>query len=188
MEFNNATVSNSTSIGCNSIALSANMIVLGTINETTIFLGKLNLASNYSLTYTTLPSFSTSQVGYINPITKTSNTTFVTWDSILNLSSLNLAVGVYLLQYTSNIALTSATIGAIDKGWNSTGFSTTTADISICENKFYFYKSNISYYSVCTSYYYTCTTATTTYFNSQMISNDNSGSASKFFYLKSINF
>ena len=154
---------------------------LGTIDEIIIISGKLILASNYSLSYSSLPSYGTNQIGYVNSITKNSNTTFVSWDSILNLSSLSFTVGVYILQYNFSIALTSSTLGWTDKGWNCTALSTSISDLNTCPNKTYFYTSNISYHSISNSYYYVFSTSKSIYLNSQMISNDNTGLAGKFF-------
>ena len=183
------TINNSTAIGCNSMAITSNSIYLGTASETTYIQGKLNLATNYTLSYSVLPSFTSSQIGYINSITKSTNTTFVSYDSILNLSSLSLTTGIYIIQYSNlQIALTSSTIGEISKGWLNLGFSISSSDISIHPNKSYFYTSNISYHSISNSFYYVANTAQTIYLNSQVLSNDSSGLGSKYFIASNFTF
>ena len=184
-----STISNSTAIGCNSLAITSNSVYLGTSLETTYIQGKLNLSTNYTLSYSVLPTFSSSQIGYINSITKSTNTTFVSYDSILNLSSISLTTGIYILQYSNlNIALNSSTLGEVSKGWYNIGFSISSSDISIHPNKNYFYTSNISYHSISNSFYYVCSTAQTIYLNSQVLSNDSSGLGSKYFIASNFTF
>ena len=150
---NGSSVSNSCSIGCNSMAIYSNSIFLGTSSETTYIPGKLNLTTNYTLSYSVLPTFTSGQIGYTNSITKSSNTAFVSYDTILPLVSLSLTTGIYIIQYSNlQIGLTSATLGGTDKGWINLGFSLNNSDISIHPNKSYFYTSNISYHSLSNSF------------------------------------
>ena len=184
-----STVSNSCAIGKNSCAVTSNSIYLGTTNETVYVLGKLLLSTNYSLSYSVLPSFTSTQIGYINSITKSTNTSFVSYDSILNLTSISLTTGVYIIQYSNlQIALTSVTIGEVVKGWLNIGFSLTSSDISIHPNKTYFYTSNISYHSLSNSFYYICSTSQTIYLNAQVLSNDSTGLGSKYFISSNFTF
>ena len=176
---NGGSISNSCAIGVNSVALYSNSIFLGTSTETTYILGKLNLSTNYSLSYLVLPTFSSGQIGYVNNVTKSTNTSFVSYDSILNLTTLSLLTGIYIIQYSNlQIALTSGTLG---KGWLNLGFSLTSSDISIHTNKTYFYTSNISYHSLSNSFYHVASTSQTLYLNAQILSNDSSGLGSKYF-------
>ena len=164
------------------MAITSNSVYLATASETTYIQGKLNLSTNYTLSYSVLPSFTSSQIGYINSVTKSTNTSFVSYDSILNLSSLSLTIGIYIIQYSNiQMGLTSSTIGETVKGCLNLGFSLTVSDISIHPNKSYFYTSNISYHSISNSFYYVCSTAQTIYLNSQVLSNDSSGLGTKYF-------
>ena len=171
------------------MAITSNSVYLATASETTYIQGKLNLSTNYTLSYSVLPSFTSSQIGYINSVTKSTNTIFVSYDSILNLSSISLTTGIYILQYSNlQIGLTSSTFGEFSKGWVNIGFSNSSSDISIHANKSYFYTSNISYHSLSNSFYYTATTSQTIYYNSQVLSNDSSGLGSKYFTASNFTF
>ena len=171
------------------MAITSNSVYLGTASETTYIQGKLNLATNYTLSYSVLPTFSSGQIGYINSITKSTNTSFISYDTILNLSSISLTTGIYILQYSNlQIGLTSITLGDVVKGWVNLGFSLSSSDISIHPNKTYFYTSNISYHSISNSFYYVASTAQTIYLNSQILSNDSTGLGSKYFISSNFTF
>ena len=98
--------------------------------------GLLTLSNNYTLSYTTVPIFNNSkQIGFNNSILNTPvNLTTSVIDNYLNLSSLTLPVGIYMINYTITIACTNinATPSVL---WCTYGISTNVTSLNLQTNK-----------------------------------------------------
>ena len=119
-----ASYTQSTAIGYNATATANNQIVLGTATETVICPNNINLAVAPTMTYTTLPTFINSQIGYTYNFKNTSAFTFPASGTAVQIGSgLSFPVGVYHFsgQFMSSIG--NATNWAM--AFNTTGLNST---------------------------------------------------------------
>ena len=173
--------SNSTCIGYGANIYASNQIMMGTSSETIVFPGKLSLATNYSLLYTNLPVFTSSQIGYISNATKT-NVTFVNFDSFININSIVLSPGVYIINFMFNLSSNSVVFpSVIEKLWLGFGLGITVNDLLIIIKRLSFVTSNAIFHYFAESFFFSATTSTTVYVDGQILSIDSSGSATRFF-------
>ena len=128
----------STAIGYGSQITDSNQIVLGTFGSNVVVPGTLSLITNYILSYTTLPTFATNQVGY--QVTIVSTTTYICLATgYLLTQTIPLLAGIFHVQFRfdffSNNNTTSS--GSFFYGLNQTNIIGAT-----CFNKVNF--SNIT--------------------------------------------
>ena len=112
----NGNFSNTTSIGYSTAPTANNQIVLGTSSETTVIAGGLSIAKLPILSYTTLPTYTSNQIGYSAPITYTTGTS-ITNGGLVTLAKTTspLPIGNYTIFWTSAMVY-SGTTGAISIG------------------------------------------------------------------------
>ena len=91
--------STSTALGSGAIITASNQVVLGTTNETVRY-------NKLSPLYTTLPTFASTDVGYLVSSTSTTNPT----TSFANLSSVSLTAGVWIINALVNTTVSLTTI------------------------------------------------------------------------------
>ena len=173
--------SNSCCIGYGANIYASNQIMMGTSTETVVCPGRLNLATNYSLMYTNLPVFSSSQIGYISNASK-ANITFINFDSFINVNSIVLSPGVYIINFTFNLSSNSIIFPSVtERMWLGFGLGSTVNDLLIINKRLNFVTSNAIFHYFAESFFFTATTSTTVYANAQIPSIDSSGSASRFY-------
>ena len=128
-----------------------------------------------------LPVFVSGQIGYISNSNKPA-ITFVNFDSFINLNSIVLSTGVYIINFTFSLSSNSVVFpSVIEKMWLGFGLGTTTNDLLIINKRLNFVTSNAIFHYFAESFFFTATTSTTVYLNAQIPSIDSSGSAARFF-------
>ena len=127
---------NSSCIGYGSIITGSNQVVLGSSSET-VFCNKISMPTNPILTYSTIPSTVSNQVGYVISNSRTISISFIS-NSYINISLCTLPVGIYIIQYSMNLYSVTLTSGAVEKSFVEYGISTTTTSNNIQQRKSYF--------------------------------------------------
>ena len=145
--------SNSTCIGYGANIYASNQIMMGTTSETVVCPGKLTLATNYSLLYTTLPVFISSQIGFTSNANK-ANTFVVSYDAFLNINSISLMAGVYIINFALQLTTNTATFpGPIEKGWLAVGLSSSINDLSFINKRMAFLTTNTTSFYIAESFF-----------------------------------
>ena len=96
------------------------------------------MATNYILSYSTIPSFTSQQIGYQVSNSRKISIAFTSNDSYINVTLATLPVGVYLINYNLNIYSTTTTTGSLERSVIEYGLSTITTSNSIQTRKSYF--------------------------------------------------
>ena len=128
--------SNSCAIGYGSMITQSNQIQLGSSSET-VFCNKISAPNNQILTYSTIPSTVSNQVGYQVSNSGTIAISFIS-NSYINISLCTLPVGIYIVNYSMNLYSTSTTTGVVEKSFVEYGISTTSTSNNIQNKKTYF--------------------------------------------------
>ena len=128
---------NSCAIGYAASINSSNQIQLGTSSET-IFCNKISMPNNHILTYSTIPSTVSNQVGYQITNSRTLAASFSSSDSYLNITLITLPVGIYIINYYFSLYSTTTTASQLERGFIEYGLSSTTKSNNIQSTKAYF--------------------------------------------------
>ena len=168
---------NSTCIGFGSSISASNQIQLGTSSET-VYCNKISAPNNQILTYSTIPSTVSNQVGYQVSNSRTISAPFLSSDSFLNISLITLPVGIYIINYYFSLYSTTTTVSQLERGFIEYGISTTTTTNNIQNRK--------SYFSIPTGLSHvfnnSFTSGNTLFFNGFLISSElNSLSATRYY-------
>ena len=127
---------NSCAIGYGAIITASNQIQLGTSSET-IYCNKISAPNNQILTYSTIPSTVSNQIGYQVSNSRTIAISFIS-NSYINISLCILPVGIYIIHYSMNLYSITTTSGAVEKSFVEYGISTTSTSNNIQNRKSYF--------------------------------------------------
>ena len=127
---------NSTCIGFGSSISASNQIQLGTASEI-VYCNKISAPNNQILTYSTIPSTVSNQVGYVISNSRTIAISFIS-NSYINISLCTLPVGIYIIHYSMNLYSITTTSGAVEKSFVEYGISTTSTSNNIQNRKSYF--------------------------------------------------
>ena len=174
--------SNSTCIGYGSMITQSNQIQIGTSAET-IFLNKISMPNNPIMTYSTIPSTVSNQVGYQVSNSRTISAAFLSSDSYLNISLITLPVGYYLINYNLNLYSTTTTSGVVEKSFIEYGISTVSTSNNLQNRKSYFSVPTGLSHSLTNTFCYACS-GLTIFLNANLPALDltnNSLSASRFY-------
>ena len=125
---------NSTCIGYGSIITGSNQVVLGTSNET-VYCNKISAPNNQILTYSSIPSVQSNQIGYQVTNSRTIAISFIS-NSYIKISLATLPVGIYIVNY--NLYSITTTSGVVEKSFVEYGISTTSTSNNIQQRKSYF--------------------------------------------------
>ena len=131
-----AQYNNSTCIGFGSSITSSNQIQLGTSNET-LYCNKLSMSTNPLMTYSTIPSTVSNQIGYQISNSRTIAISFIS-NSYINISLCTLPVGIYIIHYSMNLYSITTTSGIVEKSFIEYGISSTSTSNNIQNRKTYF--------------------------------------------------
>ena len=174
--------SNSTCIGANSGISASNQITLGTANETVNIPGKLQISTNYLLTYAnSLPNFVLNQVGNVPTATK-ANVAVVSYDAFLNINSIALNPGVYIINFSFQLSTNTVAIpGPIEKGWLAVGLSSSINDLSYINKRMAFITVNTSSFYVSESFFFVANSPMTLFNNIQLLGYESSGVSTRYF-------
>jgi hypothetical protein len=140
---NNA--SYSTAIGYNASTSTSNQIVLGTNRETVYIPGRINMSTPQLLSYTTMPTFATNQVGYSTTLVSLpSFTTSSTPSDITSPASFTLPIGVWLINESMSRHASTSDITNIHFGISqSNSFNPITSCTSYSANASCFLNFNV---------------------------------------------
>ena len=127
---------NSSCIGYGSIITGSNQVVLGSSSET-VYCNKISMPTNPILTYSTIPSTVSNQIGYQVTNSRTIAISFIS-NSYINISLATLPVGIYIVNYSMNLYSITTTSGAVEKSFIEYGISTTSTSNNIQNRKSYF--------------------------------------------------
>ena len=130
-------LSNSCAIGYGSMITQSNQIQLGTSSET-VFLNKISMPTNPIMSYSSIPSTVSNQIGYQVSNSRTISAPFLSSDSYLNISLITLPVGIYIINYYFSLYSTTTTAGQLERGFIEYGISSTTTANNIQNRKSYF--------------------------------------------------
>ena len=128
--------SNSCAIGYGALITGSNMIQLGSSSEI-VYCTKLSMPTNQILTYSTIPSTVSNQVGYQVSNSRTIAISFIS-NSYINISLCTLPVGIYIVNYSMNLYSISTTSGLVEKSFIEYGISSTSTSNNIQNRKSYF--------------------------------------------------
>ena len=167
----------STAVGCGSIITASNQLMLGS-TTTSIYVPNL---INFS--YSSIPSFVSSSMGYTKSITSSTTLAFVTngvWINPINLSSL--ALGVYSISYNFTLSSTAA-----QTGYLLYGLSTSLSNVLTQNNSYYnIGTTSNTNLSISNTIVLTVTTTSNIYLN-LFLNNNNTSSTTISFTSGSIN-
>ena len=173
---------NSCCIGYNSSITGSNQIVLGTSSET-VYCNKLSAPNNQILSYLSIPSTVSNQVGYQISSSKTTSLYFSSGDTYISISNITLPVGIYMITYNINIYSSTLTSGVVEKSFIEYGISTLSTLNNIQNRKSYFSIPTSLSHSLTNTYCYVCT-GLTIYLNANLPALDltnNSLTVSRFY-------
>ena len=171
---------NSTCIGFGSSISASNVIQLGTSSET-VFCNKLSMPTNQILTYSSIPSTVSNQIGYQITNSRTISAPFLSSDSFLNISLITLPVGIYIINYYFSLYSTTTTVSQLERGFIEYGISSTTTSNNIQNRKSYFSIPTGLSHVFNNSFTYVCS-GNTVFFNGFLISSElNSLSATRYY-------
>ena len=176
---------NSCAIGYASMITQSNQIQLGTSTET-VFCNKLSVTNNQILTYSSIPSTVSNQVGYQVSNSRTISAPFLSSDSYLNISLITLPVGIYIINYYFSLYSTTTTASQLERGFIEYGISSTTTSNNLQNRKSYFsiptglsHVFNNSFTCICTG--------NTVFFNGFLISSELNGLTATRYYVNNTN-
>ena len=174
--------SNSSAIGYGSMITASNQIQLGTSSEI-VFCNKISAPNNQILTYSTLPSVTSNQIGYQVSNSRTIAISFTSGDSYINVTLATLPIGYYIINYNLNIYSSTTTSGAIEKSFIEYGISTVSTSNTLQNRKSYFSVPTGLSHSLTNTFCYACS-GLTIFLNVNLPSSDltnNSLTASRFY-------
>ena len=90
------------------------------------------MPTNPILTYSTIPSTVSNQVGYVISNSRTIAISFIS-NSYINISLCILPVGIYIIHYSMNLYSITTTSGAVEKSFIEYGISTTRSEENTSE-------------------------------------------------------
>ena len=160
----------------------SNQIQLGTSTET-VFCNKISAPNNQILTYSTLPSVISNQIGYQVSNSRTIAISFTSADSYINVTLATLPIGYYIINYNLNIYSTTSTTGLVEKSFIEYGISTTSTSNNLQNRKSYFSVPTGLSHSLNNTFCYACS-GLTIFLNVNLPSSDltnNSLTASRFY-------
>ena len=173
---------NSCAIGYGAMITQSNQIQLGTSSET-VYLNKLSMSTNPLMTYSSLPSVTSNQIGYQVSNSRTIAISFTSGDSYINVTSATLPIGYYIINYNLNIYSTTSTTGLVEKSFIEYGISTTSTSNNLQNRKSYFSVPTGLSHSLTNTFCYACS-GLTIFLNVNLPSSDltnNSLTASRFY-------
>ena len=180
-----AQYNNSTCIGFGSSISASNQIQLGTSSET-VYCNKISAPNNQILTYTSVPSTASNQIGYQISNSRTISAPFLSSDSYLNVSLITLPVGIYIINYYFSLYSTTTTVSQLERGYIEFGISSTTSSNNIQNRKSYFSIPTSLSHVMNNSYTYVCS-GNTVFFNSFLISSELNGLSATRYYINNAN-
>ena len=146
---------NSSCIGYGSIITGSNQVVIGTSNET-IYCNKISSPNNQILTYTSIPSVQSNQIGYQITNSRTIAIAFTSGDSYINVTLATLPIGYYLINYNLNLYSTTTTSGVVEKSFIEYGISTVSTSNNLQNRKSYFSVPTGLSHSLTNTFCYAC--------------------------------
>ena len=173
---------NSCAIGYASMITQSNQIQLGTSSET-IFLNKLSMSTTPILTYSSLPSLVSNQIGYQITNSRTIAIAFTSADSYINVTLATLPIGYYLITYSLNLYSTTTTSAVVEKSFIEYGISTTSTSNNLQNRKSYFSVPTALSHTLTNTFCYACS-GLTIFLNANLTGLDltnNSLTASRFY-------
>ena len=176
---------NSTCIGYGSSISASNQIQLGTSSET-VYCNKISAPNNQILTYSTIPSTVSNQVGYQVSNSRTISAQFLSADSYLNISLITLPVGIYMINYYFSLYSTTTTVSQLERGFIEYGLSTTTTSNNAQNRKSYFSIPTGLFHVFNNSFTYVCS-GNTLFFNAFLISSELNGLSATRYYINNGN-
>ena len=174
--------SNSCAIGYASMITASNQIQLGTFSET-VFCNKISAPNNQIMTYSSIPSAVSNQIGYQVSNSRTIAISFTSGDSYINVTLATLPVGIYIIHYNLNIYSTTTTTGVVEKSFIEYGISTVSTSNNLQNRKSYFSVPTGLSHSLTNTFCYVCS-GLTIFLNANLPSSDltnNSLTASRFY-------
>ena len=176
---------NSCAIGYASIITGSNQIHLGGATET-VFCNKISMPTNPIMTYSTIPSSISNQVGYQISNSRTISAPFLSSDSYLNISLITLPVGIYIINYYFSLYSTTTTVSQLERGFIEYGISSTTSSNNIQNRKSYFSIPTGLSHLFNNSFTYVCS-GNTLFFNGYLISSELNGLGATRYYVNNAN-
>ena len=171
---------NSCAIGYGSMISQSNQIQLGSSNET-VYCNKISMPTNPILTYSTIPSTVSNQIGYQVSNSRTISAPFLSADSYLNFSLITLPIGIYIINYYFSLYSTTTTTSQLERGFIEYGISTTTTSNNIQNRKSYFSIPTGLSHVFNNSFTYVCS-GNTVFFNGFLTSSElNSLTATRYY-------
>ena len=183
--FTTGQFNNSTCIGFGSSISASNQIQLGTSSET-VYCNKISMPTNPILTYSSIPSTTSNQVGYQITNSRTIAASFLSSDSFLNISLITLPVGIYIINYYFSLYSTTTTVSRLERGFIEYGISTTTTSNNIQNRKSYFSIPTSLSHVFNNSFTYVCS-GNTLFFNGYLISSELNGLSATRYYINNAN-
>ena len=177
--------SNSTCIGFGSSITASNQIQLGTSTET-VYCNKVSAPNNQILTYASIPSVQSNQVGYQVSNSRTLSAPFLSSDTYLNISLITLPVGIYIINYYFSLYSTTSTVSQLERGFIEYGISSTTTSNNIQNRKSYFSIPTGLSHVFNNSFTYVCS-GNTVFFNAFLISSELNGLSATRYYINNAN-
>ena len=176
---------NSCAIGYGAMITASNQIQLGTSSET-IYCNKISAPNNQILTYSSIPSTVSNQIGYQITNNRTISAPFLSADSYLNVSLITLNVGIYIINYYFSLYSTTTTVSQLERGFIEYGISSTTTSNNIQNRKSYFSIPTGLSHVFNNSFTYVCS-GNTVFFNAFLISSELNGLSATRYYINNAN-
>ena len=183
--FTTSQYNNSTCIGFGSSISASNQIQLGTSSET-VYCNKISAPNNQILTYSSIPSTVSNQIGYQITNNRTISAPFLSADSYVNVSLITLNVGIYIINYYFSLYSTTSTVSQLERGFIEYGISSTTTSNNIQNRKSYFSIPTGLSHVLNNSFTYVCS-GNTVFFNSFLISSELNGLSATRYYINNAN-
>ena len=177
--------SNSCAIGYGAMITASNQIQLGSSTET-VFCNKISMPTNPILTYSTIPSTVSNQVGYQISNSRTISAPFLSSDSYLNISLITLPIGIYIINCYFSLYSTTTTVSQLERGFIEYGISSTTTSNNIQNRKSYFSIPTGLSHVFNNSFTYVCS-GNTLFFNAYLISSELNGLSATRYYVYNAN-
>ena len=189
---NNNIISNNlnytTTTGVNTLITNNNNLMLSTVRNYTaiqnfneITANKITLSTNYILSYTILPIFVSNQIGSVNTATR-ANVTVVSYDAILNVNSIVLTAGIYIINFSFKLSTNTATFpGPLEKGWLGVGLSSSINDLSFINKRMAFLTQNTTDFTISESFFIVANNTMTLFNNIQLLGYESSGLPTRFY-------
>ena len=183
--FTTSQYNNSTCIGFGSSISASNQIQLGTSSET-VYCNKISAPNNQILTYSSIPSTVSNQIGYQITNNRTISAPFLSADSYVNVSLITLNVGIYIINYYFSLYSTTSTVSQLERGFIEYGISSTTTSNNIQNRKSYFSIPTGLSHVLNNSFTYVCS-GNTLFFNAFLISSELNGLSATRYYINNAN-